>query len=199
MSHILLNWEYLFNIAQESLISELKLAFDNLFRHGNESSTYKIAADLNHLYDNPSCSYFLFVMNLCESHACCQLFRNPYNNTRYEGRFISWREGCNLVLPKLRKSFRSYLVLERYKSLMIREANHTCLGVLLLSEKKTQIRNFAWRISMFIGVNIKPWERVIKASRLSNIKNIWTKFSNQSFYLGEQKNTYDLDIADFIF
>ena len=199
MSHILLNWEYLINTAQEDLISELRFAFDNLYRYGNESSTYKIRDHLRYLDDNPNCSIFLFIMNMCESHACCQLFRNPYNKTRYEGKFISWREGCSLVLPKLRTAFRSYLILERYKECMFYDAQKTCLGGLLLGEKKTQLRNFAWRICMFIGIHTEPWENVIIASRRANIRDIWSRFSNQDFYLGTQKDIYDLDIEEFIF
>jgi len=199
MSHILLNWEYLINTAQENLISELRFAFDNLYRYGNESSTYKIRGHLKYLYDNPAYGNFLFIINQCESHACCQLFRNPYNKTRYEGKFISWREGCKLVLPKLRTAFRSYLILERYKDCMIYEARNTCIGALLLGEKKNQLRNFSWRVCMFIGVHIEPWESAILASRRANIRNIWTHFSNQSFYLRTQKKLYDLDIEEFIF
>jgi len=199
MTHILLNWDHLINTAQEDFIDELKFAFDNLYRYGNESATYKIAADLRRIYDNPNYRNFLFIMTLCESHACCQLFRNPYNKTRYKDKFISWRDGCKLVLPKLRTSFRSYLVLERYKDIMIYEAKNTCVGALLLGEKKNQLRNFSWRVCMFIGINTEPWKGAVIASRLSNISNIWTRYSNQSFYLGTQKDIYDLNIEDFIF
>lgn len=199
MTHILLNWDHLINTAQEDFIDELKFAFDNLYRYGNESSTYKIAGDLRPIYDNPNYRNCLFIMSLCESHACCQLFRNPYNKIQYKDKFISWRDGLKLVLPKLRTSFRSYLVLERYKDIMIYEAKTTCIGALLLGEKKTQLRNFSWRVCMFIGINTEPWEGAVIASRLSNIRNIWTRYSNQSFYLGTQKDIYDLNIEDFIF
>ena len=139
MAHILLNWEHLMDISKDHLISIIKFAFENLYRYGNEASTYKVRRHLEYLYDNPLYSNFLFIINIYEAHACCQLFRNPYNKTRYENKFISWREACLLVLPKLRYSFRSYLVLERYKDLMIYEAKNTCIGALLLGEKKNTI------------------------------------------------------------
>ena len=52
---------------------------------------------------------------------------------------------------------------------------------------------------MFIGIHTEPWENVIIASRRANIRDIWSRFSNQDFYLGTQKDIYDLDIEEFIF
>jgi len=200
MAHIYMNWEHLMNTARGDLIDEIKIAFKNLYRYGNESSTYKILPHLTRLYEDPSSGNFLFIMNMCESHACCQLFRNPYNKTMCENQFISWREGCKLILPKIRSSFRSYLILERYKNYMIYEATNTCKGALLLGEKKTQLRNFAWRVCMFIGIRIEPWESVVLSSRITNIRNIWDHYSDQSHYLGKgNPDKYDIDIEEFIF
>jgi hypothetical protein len=200
MAHLLLNWEKLINKSQERLIDTFKYAFKNLYRYGNESSTYKILSYLQGIYENPSPHNLLIGMIICEKNACIQLFRNPYNTVGYEEQFMSWREACKLVLPKLRDSFRSYVVLQRYKDTIIYEARETCISVLLLAEKKSQLRNFGWVVCMFVGVHTEPWNNVILASRLANIRHIWERYSDQSKYLGKRNaNKYDIDVNQFIF
>lgn len=199
MNHIIINYDKLFKFSKEKLIDEIKFAHKNFFRYGSEASTYKISPDLNILYENPTPRNFLFIINLCEKYTCCQLFRNPYRKVFYCKKYISWREASFKILPKIRNSFRNYLLLERYKDYMIHEAYITCKYILLLGEKKTQLRNIAWRVCKFIGININPWRSVISASRLENISLIWNHYSNQNQYLGTNSNSFDIDINKFIF
>lgn len=175
------------SVKERNSIESILDIFENLFKWGNEGSTYKLSKCHPIEYNKDEDNYtfkpksYLFYVLQAERMAAIQWSLNMNNSVYINRKYHTWDSACKKLLPDWRKKYVEYSALSNYYG-ELPSRKKTIIGLLLSSERIGEIKNFGWKIALYLRRRPIDYENKIKQIYYEQSKKMWLSICSNINY-----------------